>query len=99
MSARLQSVTLLVFLIASTWLGAQEAPKQEFWIQRIKGGAPYVPPNKPHTRLSDVKAKHKGQPAWREPSAAVGHRAHALQPAADATDCCGRGGGVIGPGR
>ncbi len=66
MSARVRTVTLFVFLIASTWLGAQEAPKQEFWVQRIKGGAAYVPPNKPHTRLADLKAKYKNQAAWRE---------------------------------
>ena len=34
MSARVRSVTLVVFLVASTWLGAQEAPKQEFWVQK-----------------------------------------------------------------
>ena len=67
MSARVRSVTLFVFLIASAWVGAQEAPKQEFWIQRIKGGAPYVPPNKPHTKLADAKAKHKNQATWKEP--------------------------------
>ena len=26
----------------------------------------YVPPNKPHTRLAEVKARHKGQANWRE---------------------------------
>jgi len=26
----------------------------------------YVPPNKPHTKLAEVKAKHKGQANWRE---------------------------------
>ena len=26
----------------------------------------FVPPNKPHTRLAEVKAKHKGQANWRE---------------------------------
>jgi mannose-6-phosphate isomerase-like protein (cupin superfamily) len=54
---------------AGAWLGAQEqpAPKtQEFWIQRAPGGKGYVPPNKPHTKLADVKAKHKGQSSWRE---------------------------------
>src|SRR5688572_30047744 len=67
MSARVPSVTLFVFLIASTWAAAQEAPKQqEFWVQRIKGGAPYVPPNKPHTKIADVKAKHKNQATWKE---------------------------------
>jgi mannose-6-phosphate isomerase-like protein (cupin superfamily) len=65
MSARLRSVTLVVFLIAGTWLGAQEAPKQEFWVQKVKTVA-YVPPNKPHTKLSDLKAKYKNQANWKE---------------------------------
>ena len=65
MSARVRSVTLVVFLIASTWLGAQEAPKQEFWVQKVKTIA-YVPPNKPHTKLSDLKAKYKNQANWKE---------------------------------
>jgi mannose-6-phosphate isomerase-like protein (cupin superfamily) len=65
MSARIRSATLVVFLIASTWLGAQEAPKQEFWVQKLKTVA-YVPPNKPHTKLSDLKAKYKNQANWKE---------------------------------
>ena len=65
MSARLRSVTLFVFLVASTWVGAQEAPKQEFWVQKVKTVA-YAPPNKPHTKLSDLKAKYKGQANWKE---------------------------------
>ncbi len=66
MSARVLSVTLVVFLVASTWLGAQEAPKQqEFWVQKVKTVA-YVPPNKPHTKLADLKAKYKNQANWKE---------------------------------
>jgi len=65
MSARVRSVTLVVFLVASTWLGAQEAPKQEFWVQKVKTVA-YVPPNKPHTKLADLKAKYKNQATWKE---------------------------------
>jgi hypothetical protein len=65
MSARVQSVTVFVFLVASAWVGAQEAPKQEFWVQKVKTVA-YVPPNKPHTKLSDLKAKYKNQANWKE---------------------------------
>ena len=65
MSARVRNSTLVVFLIASTWVGAQEAPKQEFWVQKVKTVA-YVPPNKPHTKLSDLKAKYKNQANWKE---------------------------------
>ena len=72
MSKRVRLIALSVVVAASgAWLGAQEQPAtkgpQEFWIQRAPGGKGYVPPNKPHTKISDVKAKHKGQTSWREP--------------------------------
>ncbi len=72
MNTRVRSVALLVLVAAAgTWLGAQEqpapTPRQEFWVQRVAGGKGYVPPNKPHTKIADVKAKHKGQSNWREP--------------------------------
>ena len=55
---------------------AAKPTTQEFWIQRAPGGKGYVPPNKPHTKLSDMKAKHKGQSSWRETVVADGE-AHA----------------------
>jgi mannose-6-phosphate isomerase-like protein (cupin superfamily) len=71
MSKRVRLVALFVLVAAaSAWLGAQEQPParptQEFWIQRAPGGKGYLPPNKPHTKLSDLKAKYKGQSSWRE---------------------------------
>ena len=71
MSRRVRLIALFVLVAAAgAWLGAQEQPPasttQEFWIQRAPGGKGYVPPNKPHTKLSDMKAKHKGQSSWRE---------------------------------
>ena len=72
MSKRVQLVVLFVLVAAaSAWLGAQEQPAakpttQEFWVQRTPGGKGYVAPNKPHHKISDVKAKHKGQTNWRE---------------------------------
>ncbi len=71
MSQRVRLIALFVLVAAAgAWLGAQEQPAasstQEFWIQRAPGGKGYVPPNKPHTKLSDMKAKHKGQSSWRE---------------------------------
>jgi mannose-6-phosphate isomerase-like protein (cupin superfamily) len=71
MIKRVRSVALLVLVVAAgAWLGAQEqqpaSATQEFWIQRVSGGKGYVPPNKPHTKLSDLKAKHKGQSSWKE---------------------------------
>ena len=70
MSKRVGLVAVSVLVAAAgTWLGAQEHPAaktQEFWIQRAAGGKGYVAPNKPHHKISDVKARHKGQTAWRE---------------------------------
>jgi mannose-6-phosphate isomerase-like protein (cupin superfamily) len=71
MSKRVGLVALLVLVTtAGAWLGAQEQPTakptQEFWIQRAPGGKGYVAPNKPHHKIADVKARHKGQTTWRE---------------------------------
>ena len=71
MSIRVRLVTLSILVAAaSAWLGAQEAstPRrtQEFWVQRTPGGKGYVAPNKPHHKIADVKARHKGQTDWRE---------------------------------
>jgi len=66
MSIRVRFVTFLLVIAGSVWIGAQEAPKrQEFWVQKIKETV-YVPPNKPLTRLADLKAKYKGQATWKE---------------------------------
>lgn len=45
--------------------GRQAGPPQYYWVQKTKGGV-FVPPNKPITRLADLKAKHKGQATWKE---------------------------------
>ena len=72
MRTRVQLVALFVLVAAaSAWVGAQEQPPakpttQEFWVQRTPGGKGFVAPNKPHHKISDVKAKHKGQTNWRE---------------------------------
>src|SRR5687767_4928201 len=70
MSRRVRLVAFLVLVaVAGSWLGAQEQPPartQEFWIQRAAGGKAMAAPNKHHHKISDVKAKHKGQPNWRE---------------------------------
>jgi mannose-6-phosphate isomerase-like protein (cupin superfamily) len=73
MRTAVRLITLVLVVAANAWLSAQEAPgraggaptRQEFWIQKVKTTA-YVPPNKPHTKLSDLKAKYKGQASWKE---------------------------------
>lgn len=74
------SVQLLSTLVAGgacAWLtvvpvASQGAPQpgrggggQQYWVQKTKGGV-YLPPNKPLTRLADLKAKYKGRPSWNE---------------------------------
>jgi hypothetical protein len=56
-------MTICALLIGSC-LGLLSA-QQAYWVEQTKGGV-YVPPNKPLTRLSDLKAKHTGQTAWKE---------------------------------
>jgi uncharacterized RmlC-like cupin family protein len=70
MSKRVRWVAVFVLIAAAgAWVGAQEQPPanatQEFWIQRAAGDKAYVPPNKPHPKLSDLKAKYKGQSSWK----------------------------------
>ena len=40
-------------------------PAQTWWVAKTKGGV-YIPPNKPLTRLADLKAMHAGQTNWTE---------------------------------
>src|SRR6187455_1612181 len=79
-SMRLRTkLTIVATLAASCWgvIAAQEpapagrgrggrgGPPQYYWVQKTKGGV-YVPPNKPLTRLADLKKKHAGQANWKE---------------------------------
>jgi mannose-6-phosphate isomerase-like protein (cupin superfamily) len=56
----------LIALVTSAilCLPLSSALPQEFWAP--KGQSKYLPPHKPHTKLADLKAKHKGQSQWRE---------------------------------
>ena len=44
---------------------ADRGPVQTWWAAKTKGGV-YIPPNKPLTKLADLKAKHVGQTNWTE---------------------------------
>ncbi len=46
-------------------VGAEATPASTYWVMKTKGGV-YIPPNKPLTKLSDLKAKHAGQATWTE---------------------------------
>src|SRR5262245_66251653 len=55
-------------LVAPRHLQGQ-GPQQEslVWAPVPAKPNPWVAPNKPHTKLVDVLAAHKGQASWREP--------------------------------
>ena len=50
--------------VAAVFFLAALAAAQQLWAP--KGQSKYVPPHKPHTKLADLKAKHKGKTDWRE---------------------------------
>jgi quercetin dioxygenase-like cupin family protein len=50
--------------VAIVCLGSGLATGQTLWAPKEK--ADYVPPHKPHVRLSELKQKHGGESAWRE---------------------------------
>jgi oxalate decarboxylase/phosphoglucose isomerase-like protein (cupin superfamily) len=62
MLARLVLTGLLVALSAA----AQSEKPKVFYFPKPVARTPYQPPMKPVTRLTDLKAKHKGQANWRE---------------------------------
>ena len=75
MRVRVRIVAMLMTVATGAWLSAQQAapgqatngadnPPQYFWLQKAKGE--YASPQQPIHRLADLKAKYKGQNAWRE---------------------------------
>lgn len=52
-------------LLSSPQLGAQDKG-QLVWAPKPDTLPRYMPPQRPHTRLADLQAKHKGTPDWRE---------------------------------
>ncbi len=80
MTTTLQKTITLAAMVAGGCLGllfAQDStapagrgardkgPVKTYWVEKTSGGV-YVPPNKPITRLADLKAKHAGQANWSE---------------------------------
>ena len=56
----------LLFFFASALLAAQATDTRVFYYPKPVAKTPWQAPMKPVTRLADVKAKHKGERAWRE---------------------------------
>jgi hypothetical protein len=67
----LKAKNVICTLLAASCLGVLTAqqggrgPVQTWWVAKTKGGV-YIPPNKPLTRLADLKAMHPGQTNWTE---------------------------------
>jgi len=62
-TAAVFSLALIALNVSQRRVRSQEAPS---WAPKPVQPSKYVPPHKPHTRLADLKAKHKGQADWRE---------------------------------
>ena len=45
---------------------SQQSKEEPSWGLKPMQPPKYQAPHKPHTKLSDIKAKHKGQTTWRE---------------------------------
>ena len=70
----MRSVTTTITLTAASLLALTlhlhgQAPQQEslVWAPVPNIPAKWIAPNKPHTKLADLLAAHKGQASWREP--------------------------------
>ena len=68
------AAALLTPMAASAqFLGKEENPVQSnrmpgtYWAPKPTTLTPYVAPNKPHWKLSEIKAAHKGQTDWVQP--------------------------------
>src|SRR6185295_13802816 len=56
---------LLPLLLLPALLSAQD--NRVFYFPKPVARTPWQPPMRPVTRLADVKARHQGEPSWREP--------------------------------
>ena len=64
-----------IFVLTLTWLVAPtlrlhgQAPQQEslVWAPVPSTANKWIAPNKPHTKVAELIASHKGQASWREP--------------------------------
>ena len=69
----MKATTLIVviagLLVVSPGRVRGQSPPQEFlvWAPVPKTPNKWIAPNKPHTKLADLIASHKGQASWREP--------------------------------
>jgi len=64
MTARTLGLSLLC---VPALLSAQAPDSRVFYYPKPVARTAWQPPMKPVTRLADVKARHQGEPGWREP--------------------------------
>src|SRR5262245_9926811 len=62
-TATVLSIALLTLPLMQPQVSSQEQPS---WAPKPKQPSKYIPPHKPHTKLSDLKARHKGEANWKE---------------------------------
>jgi mannose-6-phosphate isomerase-like protein (cupin superfamily) len=66
MKARKMPLVLLLLSFTQTLFGQGGSKEEISWAPKPIQPTPWVPPNKPLTRLSDLRAKHKLEENWRE---------------------------------
>jgi len=69
MKANKTAALAAIVLALATWAMAQQQPRQReeaSWAPKPVAATKYTPPHKPHTKIAEVKAKHKGKTDWRE---------------------------------
>src|SRR5262249_22651017 len=59
-------VVLLLLLGPSSLQGQGDSNEEVSWAPKPMQPIPWIPPNKPLTKLIDLSAKHKGEENWRE---------------------------------
>ena len=59
-------VFLFLSAVVTATLAQNRQPEEPSWAPKPVQPTKWLPPNKPHTKLSEVKAKHKGKDDWRE---------------------------------
>lgn len=59
-------ISTSVVLLATAGLSWAQEKEIPSWAPKPEARTPYRPPHKPHTKLSEVRAKHNGKKEWRE---------------------------------
>jgi mannose-6-phosphate isomerase-like protein (cupin superfamily) len=66
-------MALFLSAVVTATLAQNRQPEEPSWAPKPVQPTKWVPPNKPHTKLSEVKAKHKDKTDWREVAVSDDH--------------------------